>query len=141
MPDKPQLHTLDELLTASHATAEFKEAVRALARGERPERIDFNGGAPLVKVLRVVLKTLETFPERAIEKMTVQGTSGCSNFTGQATLEPGDLAIKFDWDCRWRAQQLAWHDFYGEPDQIRAAHELQYQCFRLFEAHQPAVQP
>lgn len=138
MSEISQVQSLDDLIEASSAVPEFKEALRALARGERQERIEFNWGAPLVKIQRVLMKTLETFPDRPIEKMTVQGTSGCSNFTGTATLQPGDLTIKFDWDCRWQAQELGWRDCFGEPDQIRAAHQLQYQCFRIFESRQPA---
>lgn len=141
MAEQPQIRTLDELLEASRATPEFQDAVRALARGENQDRIDFNWGSPPVKVLRLITKMLEMLPREPIEKVRIKGVSGCSTFTGVATLEPGDLAIDFEWDCRWRAEQEDWRDCFGDPDQMRAAHEYGYQCFRTFNVQHAATGP
>jgi hypothetical protein len=45
----------------------------------------------------------------------------------------GELKYDFAWDCSWRARQEGWFDFWGAPDQIRAAGEFGYQCFERFE--------
>ena len=60
--NQPVALSLDELLGASNATAEFKEAVRALEAKLPQERIRFNPGAPPVKVLRFIMKLLEARP-------------------------------------------------------------------------------
>lgn len=133
MANSPSIHSLDELIDASKASPEFKEAVRELSHGETQDRIDFNWGAPLVKVMRVIMKVLETYPDLPIERAKIHGVSGCSDFVGSVELQPGDLSLDFDWNCRWQAQQMGWTNFFGEPDQIRAAHHLGYQCFRRFE--------
>lgn len=132
MTDQPQLHSLDELLVASAATPEFKEALLALTRGTHPERIEFNPGAPPTKVRRVLMKVLETWPELPIDRARIQAISGCSNFIGMVELQPGGRIVSFEWDCRWQARELGWVDHFGEADQIRAARELDYQCFKSF---------
>lgn len=139
MIEPPKAQTLDALIDNSNATLEFKAAVRELSHGESQDRIGFNSGAPAVKVMRVVMKLLEARPDLAIERVRIQGISGCSNFTGSVTIQPGGGEIDFDWDCRWQAGQIGWKDFFGDPDQIRAARELGYQCFRIFEARQKAA--
>lgn len=124
---------MDALLDQSQAMPEFKEAVHAMLRGENQEQISFNWGAPPVKVLRVVAKILETMPEVQIEKVDIHATSGCSTFIGSATIQPGKIQVQFNWDCQWRASQMGWNNFFGEPDQIRAAHEFGYQCFKQWD--------
>ena len=125
--------SLDTLLDQSQAAPEFKDAVRALAEKKSQKRIASNFGAPPVKVLRVAMKTLEALPDLPIESLDVRGSSGCSNFTGKATVQPGGKTIDFNWDCAWRAQQEGWKDAFGDADQIRAAQTLGYQCFEKFE--------
>jgi hypothetical protein len=139
MPELVAARSLDELLERSAASARFKEAVRALAAGRRQEAIAGNHGAPPVKLLRVALKLLETRPDLAIERLQVEGLSGCSDFIGTAHVEPGPVRVAFEWDCRWRAEQLGWRDALGDPDQLRAARELGYQCFRHFDLQGPAA--
>lgn len=126
------IQPLEQILAASAADPEFKVAVRTLSEGQSHERIAANAGAPPVKVLRVVTKLLEACPETPIESVQIQAVSGCSNFTGHALVTPGDVKVNFDWDCRWKAHQLGWEDAFGDPDQIRAAQELGYQCFKSF---------
>lgn len=127
------VRNLEELLDASSATAEFKQAVEALA-GNRPQHcLEANAGSPPVKVLRFVMKLIEEFPDIPFEKIYVHGESSCSAFTGHAITQPGGQRFEFDWNCAWRAGEEGWRDAFGDPDQIRAARTLGYQCFRRFE--------
>ena len=41
-----------------------------------------------------------------------------------------DAPGPFHWDCKWRAQQQGWVDYFGFPDQTRAAREFGFDCFR-----------
>lgn len=133
MPEVQNVQTIDEILTASAATDGFKDAVRALA-DERPQQaIACNAGLPPVKALRFVLKMLEECPGVAFESVAIEAASGCSDFGGRATAQPGEIAFEFKWCCAWRAREQGWKDFFGDPDQIRAAREFGYQCFELFE--------
>jgi hypothetical protein len=127
------VRTLEELLDASRASDEFKAAVRGLADGHRQDRIAFNAGSPPVKVLRFVMKLIELHPDECFETVSVNADSSCNGYAGSATAQPGDLRFEFDWDCAWRAEQEGWKDAFGDPDQIRAARTLGYQCFRRFE--------
>ena len=136
--NQPVALSLDELLGASNATAEFKEAVRALEAKLPQERIRFNPGAPPVKVLRFIMKLLEARPDLPVDHLEVRGTSGCSDYRGEAFAQPGNIRIRFAWDCRWQAEQLGWRDAFGDPDQIRAARTFGYQCFQQFEVDETA---
>ncbi|HEX8695519.1 MAG TPA: hypothetical protein VF746_24110, partial [Longimicrobium sp.] len=40
--------------------------------------------------------------------------------------------VRFVWDCKWKAEQHGWHDYFGFPDQGRAAREFGYDCFRAW---------
>ena len=94
MADTPKVREMDELIEASNATPEFKDAVRALARGENQERINFNWGAPPVEGYSTLLsKILEDCAREPIDSVEIHGASGCSNFSGKAILQPGDLPI------------------------------------------------
>jgi hypothetical protein len=127
------VRTLEELLDASRATEAFKAAVRALADGRRQDCISANPGSPPVKILRFIMKLLELYPDETFSSVEVDADSSCSGFTGTAVARPGELRFEFDWDCAWRAREEGWKDAYGDPDQIRAARTLGYQCFRRFE--------
>jgi hypothetical protein len=130
------VQSTESILQTSRASGPFKQAVRSHASGDSAssgEHIRFNPGAPPVKVLRVILKLLESIPDTAIEQVTVNAMSGCSNFSGEAVVEPGDLRVKFNWDCAWRAREEGMMDHWNEPDQMKAAREFGYQCFESFE--------
>ena len=133
MHETLKVHTLEEILSASAARESFKAAIRELEAGRKTDPIRFNAGAPPVKVLRMLMKLLETHPEHPFESIEVQAASGCSDFKGSAKAEPGDIAVAFNWDCAWRARQQEWADHWGDPDQIRAAQTFGYQCFENFE--------
>jgi hypothetical protein len=127
-----KVHTLDELLAASAATEDFKEAVRRLEAGKPDSRIKFNTGAPAVKVLRTISKLLETEPGLPIDRIDLTGRSGCSDFVGKISVNNDVAVYEFTWDCAWRAKDQNLIDHFGYPDQIRAAREFKYQCFKKF---------
>lgn len=127
------VRNLEELLDASSASPEFKSAVEQLSEGHLCGRIEANEGSPPVKVLRFVMKMLEQNPTTAFESVRIDAESTCSGFSGHAVAQPGDQRFEFDWDCAWRAKEEGWVDGFGDPDQIRAARTLGYQCFRRFE--------
>ena len=124
---------LDDILAASSATEEFKEAVRKLERGQASPLIVRNPGSPVVKVLRLISKLLEAEPALEVKAVNVQGSSGCSDFVGSIAINDGEAKFDFVWDCSWRAKEENYTDHFGYPDQIRAAREFGYQCFQKFD--------
>ena len=125
-------HRLEDMLAASSATEEFKDAVRTLERGKSTPLIKYNPGAPAVKVLRAISKLLETEPALEIKSLTLNATSGCSDFVGSLTVND-EIKFELVWDCSWRAKEENYTDHFGYPDQIRAAREFGYQCFQIFK--------
>ncbi len=123
---------LDDILAASSATDEFKDAVRKLERGQSSPLIKHNPGSPAVKVLRTLSKLLEAEPQLEVNSVTLQGSSGCSDYAGTVTVNEGEAKFDFVWDCSWRAKEEKYTDHFGYPDQIRAAREFGYQCFQQF---------
>ena len=127
---------LDAFLANSHATEPFKEAVASYSNGMRNvERIEVEGVAPRVKVLRVLKQILATEPDLDVDRVRLRGESGCSDFVGTLEVQTttGVRRYEFVWDCRWRAEQEGWSDYFGFPDQMRAAQELDWQCFARWE--------
>lgn len=122
---------LTEFLAASRAHEAFKADVLALATGVHAGRIRIVRPNPTVKVMRLLAKLLHEERELAIARVTIDAWSGCSDFTGTVTVECEDevRSYEFSWCCRWRARQEGWTDYFGFPDQIRAAHEFGWQCF------------
>lgn len=129
--EKPQ--TLEALLAQSRAHEVFKEAVLQLESGETSDHIRFNNGNPLVKVLRVIKYFLATHRDLPVEAVAIDARSGCSDYKGTLTVEPGKRSFTFEWDCYWKACELGWKNFFGNPDQTRAARTFDYLCFRKFE--------
>lgn len=135
---------LKDFLERSSATPAFRAAVEEFARTGRPsETLRFDGRSPAVKVERTLTKLLEEHSDVAIEAVELSAHSGCSNYTGSATIRSGDgdLRVSFDWDCQWKAQQMGWTDYFGFADQTRAAREFGYDCFRVWEPESDAVVP
>lgn len=123
-------------LQRSAATEPFREALGRFLRDGRPcERVSFNHASPPVKVERTLAKVLHAYPELPIERVEVEGASGCEYFRGMVTIHAGgeERRVKFHWDCRWRAEAEGWRDYFGFPDQIRAAREFGWDCFRAWE--------
>ncbi len=125
---------LSQLLAASAATEAFKTELRAYAEGHAVSRIQVARRAPSIKVLRVLCQLLWAEPDLPVEDVFIQGRSGCSDFIGRLSVRTttGIHQFEFAWDCGWRAEQEAWRDAYGFPDQIRAAQEYGWRCFRIW---------
>ena len=127
---------LEHILARSRASEALKAAVRALASNPYgylhvEGHVSCAKPAPAVKVLRVLTQLLHTEPEAPIERVRIEGSSGCSDFVGTLTAESASVASVFDftWCCKWRAEQEGWSDYWGNPDQIRAAREFGWRCF------------
>jgi hypothetical protein len=131
---------MDGILERSRATAAFKADVIAFCQGRQAERVEVRGYAPPVKIERVLTQLLHAEPHLEIERMSVAGRSGCSDFSGSVVVQTtsGPRTFDFVWDCRWRAEQEGWQDCFGFPDQIRAAREFGWQCFEKW-TEQPSV--
>jgi len=126
--------TIQYLIARSGATPEFRAALEEfLASGRPNERIAFDSRrSPSVKVERTLTRLLEMHPELALESVSIVGSSGCEYYRGTLTAVAAGAQhrIEFYWDCKWRAEQQGWRDAFGFPDQIRAAREFGYDCFR-----------
>jgi hypothetical protein len=123
---------LNELLKQSHANDSFKKAVLGFAEGHETSLIEYPSGTPRIKVIRVLMKLLEAFPQEPISHVSIEGCSSCSGYYGSLTFGPSNVKVKFDWDCRWKAEQEGLKTWYGEPNQTKAAQLFGYQCFKQF---------
>lgn len=132
---------LTDLLQRSSATQEFKDDVVQYEAHAPAERISVARHSPRVKVLRVIAQLLDAEPTLPIERVHVDATSGCSTFRGVLTAECEGVQRVFDftWDCAWRAESEGWVDYFGLPDQIRAAREFGYRCFSDWEERESAA--
>lgn len=126
---------MESILVRSQATDAFKRDLLRFVAGEDVSNIDIVGYAPRVKVERVLVQLLNAEPELAVHRVAVRGTSGCSDFVGEVAVEtPTETrTFSFTWCCRWRAEQEGWRDYFGFPDQIRAAREFNWDCFERWE--------
>jgi hypothetical protein len=127
---------LSQLLESSRASEPFRAAVATFRRtGRSCDRIVFDYRCPAVKVERTLTKALEEYPELPIESIEIQAQSGCEYFRGTLTMRAGDdeRTVRFHWDCKWRAEQQGWSDYFGFADQGRAAREFGHDCFRTWE--------
>ena len=126
---------IEQLISSARASREFKEDVVRYARGSPVERIHTVRHAPRVKVLRVLAQLLAEESSLEIERVSIDAWSGCSDFRGTITVTTTDgvKAIRFHWDCSWRAEQQGWFDAFQLPDQIRAAREFGWRCFSRWE--------
>ena len=127
---------LEQLLAASHAAESFKSAVRSYHADRASDRIAVAGFAPPIKVKRLLKHILHSEPHLPIERVALQARSGCSDFVGTIDVETahGLRTYEFAWDCRWRAIEEGWNDYFGLPDQIRAAQEFDWRCFKHWRA-------
>ncbi|MGI9076476.1 MAG: hypothetical protein ACR2G6_03965 [Gemmatimonadaceae bacterium] len=124
------------LLSASLATNAFKADVHAFAKQAPAGRIKLARYAPPVKILRLIAQILDSEPALAVEEICVDARSGCSDFAGVVDVRTpeGIHQFEFTWCCRWRAEQEGWKDYFGFPDQIRAAREYGFRCFAEWKA-------
>jgi hypothetical protein len=121
-------------LANSRAAEQFKADVLQYFTTGSAERIGVRGNPPRVKVMRLLRHVLASHADLDIERISLEGQSGCSDFVGtaQLTTTGGTLDFEFVWCCRWRAEEQGWTDFLGFPDQIRAAREFDWNCFRVW---------
>ena len=128
--------TTADLAPQSRASHAFLSALATFRATGRPnERISFDRLSPPVKVERTLAKVLVEYPDLAIESIEVRGSSGCEFFRGTAVIRTAadERHVRFYWDCKWRAEQQGWTDYFGFPDQMRAAREFGYDCFRAWQ--------
>lgn len=125
---------LDELLLESRASAPFKTDVVRFLEGGSADRLEVRGYAPRIKVVRVIKHVLSSHPDLDIERVSLDGRSGCSDFVGTVRIATSTQTrtYDFEWCCRWRAEQEGWTDYFGFPDQRRAAMEFDWRCFRVW---------
>ncbi|MFQ5752327.1 MAG: hypothetical protein ACE5HI_10050 [bacterium] len=124
---------LKRLLKNSKATDSFKQALQKFLKGEESELIVYSPGSPAIKIIRVIMKLLEEYPDEAITEVNIQGVSSCSTYRGTLTCGPEHIKIEFNWDCRWKAEQEGLKTWFGQPDQTKAARIFGHQCFEKFE--------
>ena len=125
---------LEEILARSQAAESFKADVRSFCTRGDAKRIRVDGYIPPVKVQRLLKHMLASEPELPIEHVALQGSSGCSDFVGQVEVrtQRDSHVFEFVWDCRWRALKEGWTDYFGFPDQMRAAQEFDWRCFETW---------
>ena len=122
-------------LQGSRASAAFKNAVAGFADGRDTDRVKVESYVPHVKVRRLLTQLLAVEPTLEIEHVVIRGRSGCSDFTGSVEVATASGAHRFDftWCCRWRAENEGYVDYFGFPDQQRAAQEYDWRCFQRWE--------
>jgi hypothetical protein len=128
--------SLDACLAASRATPAFQADVRAYAEFRDASRVVILRGAPRVKVLRVIAQLVAAQRDLAIDRVRIEGVSGCADYRGTIVAEIVDerpRTFAFVWDCAWRAAREGWVDWRGRPDQVRAAREFGWRCFSTWE--------
>ena len=135
---------LAQLLERSRASAGFRRAVAEFLGDSRPnDGVTFGRFSPPVKVERTLTKLLQEHPELEIERVEIDGTSGCEYYRGRLRVHTADSvrSVQFHWDCRWRAVQEGWTDYFGFPDQTRAAREFGHDCFKTWLQESPGDEP
>jgi hypothetical protein len=127
---------LTDLLDESAATAEFKAAVLSVRERVRTPLVTSARPVPHVKIVRLLTQLLDA--ERALEiaSVRIHADSGCSDLTGVIDVSCVDATRRFEfaWDCAWRASEMGWTDCFGFPDQMRAAREYDWRCFKSWQA-------
>jgi hypothetical protein len=126
---------MQTVVATSNATTDFKAAVLSFVAGEKVDRVKLETYVPRVKVRRLLTQLLVVEPALEIERVVIRGVSGCSDFVGSMDVETssGTHVFEFAWCCRWRAEREGYVDYFGFPDQMRAAQEFDWQCFRRWE--------
>jgi hypothetical protein len=123
---------MDSLLQHSLATTQFKADLLTFLLGEGTSRVKVESPVPQVKVRRLLTQLIAFEPHLQIEHVVIRARSGCSDFVGSVAVHTTSGAHVFDfvWDCRWRAENEGYVDYFGLPDQARAAEEFDWQCFQ-----------
>jgi hypothetical protein len=127
---------LTDILDESSATSEFKAAVLSVSERVRTPLVTSARPVPHVKIVRLLTHLLEIERDLEITSVRIHADSGCSDLTGVVDVDCTDGARRFEfaWDCAWRARELGWTDCFGFPDQMRAAREYDWRCFKSWQA-------
>ena len=127
---------LTVILDESAATADFKAAVLSVRARTRTPLVTAARPIPHVKIVRLLTHLLEAERDLAITAVRISADSGCSDLTGVIDVACLDGARRFSfaWDCAWRAEEMGWTDCFGFPDQMRAAREYDWRCFKSWHA-------
>ncbi len=127
---------LTVILDESAATPDFKAAVRSVRARTRTPLVIAARPIPHVKIVRLLTHLLETERDLTITAVRISADSGCSDLTGviDVTCLDGARRFSFAWDCAWRAEESGWTDCFGFPDQMRAAREYDWRCFKSWQA-------
>lgn len=126
---------MDSVITCSRATSDFKSDIAAFLAGTESQRVKVESYVPRVKVRRLLTHLLASEPHLEIDRVVIRGASGCSDFTGSVDVQTtsGSHVFDFTWCCRWRAESEGFVDYFGFPDQMRAAREFDWRCFQQWE--------
>jgi hypothetical protein len=126
---------MDLVLQSSRATSDFKAGILSFLSGAASERVKVESYVPPVKVRRLLTQLLSVESGLEIEHVVIRGMSGCANFVGSVDVQTasGSHVFDFVWDCRWRAEREGYVDYFGFPDQMRAAQEFDWRCFQRWE--------
>ena len=124
------------ILDESSATPDFKAAVLSVRARTRTPLVVAARPIPHTKIVRLLTHLLEVEPEREITAVRISADSGCSDLTGviDVACVDGPRRFSFAWDCAWRAEVMGWTDCFGFPDQMRAAREYDWRCFKSWQA-------
>lgn len=126
---------MESVACSSRATHDFKADLLTFLSGQQSLRVKVESYVPRVKVRRLLTQLLAVEPALEIEEVVIRGSSGCSDFVGSVDVRTATGAHVFDftWCCRWRAENEGFVDYFGFPDQMRAAQEFDWQCFQRWE--------
>jgi hypothetical protein len=124
------------ILDESSATPDFKAAVISVSTRTRTPLVTSARPVPHVKIVRLLTHLLDAEPELEISSVRIHADSGCSDLIGviDVTCIDGARRFSFEWDCAWRAHEMGWTDCFGFPDQMRAAREYDWRCFKSWQA-------
>jgi hypothetical protein len=126
---------MSNLMEISSATAAFKSDIQSYLDGGPTARVRLEGYLPATKVRRLLTHLMVSEAALEIEDVLIRGRAGCSDFVGTVDVRTpaGVHVFDFVWDCRWRAESEGWTDYFGFPDQARAAREFDWRCFQRWE--------
>jgi len=96
---------MDQILAKSRAAEPFKRAVRSYGSSGGGDHIRVDGFAPSIKVRRLLAHMLAAEPHLPIERISLRGRSGCSDFVGTVKVHTASetRVYEFVWDeyCDW----------------------------------------
>ena len=126
---------LTDILDGSAATPSFKAAVLSVQARTRTPRVASARPVPHVKIMRLLTHLLSAERDLEIDSVRIHADSGCSDLTGVIDVTCVDAVRRFSfaWDCAWRARKEGWTDCFGFPDQMRAAREYDWRCFKSWQ--------